>query len=76
MNRKTYKFRNQGRQQSITIPNPILSLYIDLPQSSRISNETHQALSDILDFIVLMKQTNMTLDCCSWVMSVWFSRLV
>lgn len=48
--------------ESILVPDSELLLYLDLPHSPGFCDEPHQSLCDILDLIVLMQQTNMSLD--------------
>jgi hypothetical protein len=48
-----------ARKVSISVSHPKLPLHIDLSHPTRVSYETHQTLSDVLDLVVLMEQTNM-----------------
>ena len=54
----------------ILISNPKLPLYFNLTHPTRISNQTHQSLTDILDFIVVVEETNVLLDSGRGVMSI------
>jgi hypothetical protein len=47
---------------SISISDPKLPLHIDLSHPTGVSYETHQTLSDVLDLVVVMEQTNMAFD--------------
>lgn len=42
--------------------NPKLPLHNNMPNTPPISNNTHQPLRNILDLIVLMQETDMSLD--------------
>lgn len=58
-------------KSSIPFSNPKVSLHLNLPDPACIRNEAHQALSDILDLIILMEKVDMALDCCRWVVPGW-----
>ena len=61
---------NQVQQHlysSIGVVNTIFFLNVDLPQTSCVGDETHETLSDIFDFIIFMKQTDMLPNCCMWI---------
>jgi hypothetical protein len=49
----------ETRKVSISIPHPKVPLHINLSHPTRVSYETHQTLSDVLDLIVLVEQTDM-----------------
>lgn len=46
---------------SIFVSNPKVFLHLNLPHPLGISNDAHQPLSNILDFIVIMQEPNMAL---------------
>ena len=50
--------------QSILIPisNPELPLHFNLAHPTRISNQAHQTLADILDLVIVVEETNMLFD--------------
>lgn len=54
--------RHETREASISIPHPKLPLHINLSHPPRVCYETHQTLSDVLDLIVLVEQTDMAFN--------------
>lgn len=71
---------------SIFLPNPKLLFHIHLPHTTRIRNNPHQPLTDILDLIVLVQETDMAFHSGSRVISkkinsflfcqVWISHVL
>lgn len=47
---------------SIITPNTELPLYFNMTNPPPVSNHTHQPLCNILDLIVLVQETDMSLD--------------
>lgn len=60
----------ETRKLSISVSDAKLPLHINLSHSTGVSYETHQTLSDVLDLIVLMEQTNMAFDRSRGIMSL------
>lgn len=46
----------------IPISNPELPLHFNLAHPTRIGNQAHQTLADILDLVVVVEETNMLFD--------------
>ena len=46
----------------IPISNPKLLLHFNLAHPTRISNQAHQTLADILDLVIVVEETNMLFD--------------